>query len=321
MDVKGELAVVGSADHGLKVFDTRTCKEKRNLFSKKFGHTEWVTGCKFLTDGRIVSGGMDSKLCLWHSTALRCDDLPGHIGSISEIDVNDQNIAVSASYDRTLRIWNLDAKQCMATLSGHREPVTHFAWCGSLVMSGDRKGVVKIWDCHRGECIGTHDSKVGAQTGALGHVLSEAMGHLSFVGDQSGVLTVFDLTRTGTTPVFREVLHPGGVISSAKGMGHRDMLVTAGADKKILCLDLRMDLSKVHIFSDHRDYIYSLELLGPLIVSGAGNGWVLVHDVDSGQCCYGLGANAAAVRTIFADKSRLVCAGDDGKAAVYDFSP
>jgi hypothetical protein len=37
----------------------------RELFSKNYGHSEWVTTCAHLTDGRLLSGGMDSKLCLW----------------------------------------------------------------------------------------------------------------------------------------------------------------------------------------------------------------------------------------------------------------
>lgn len=54
---QGTEAVVGSADHGLKVFALDTCKQRRNLYTKKFGHTEWVTTCCYLPDGRIVSGG------------------------------------------------------------------------------------------------------------------------------------------------------------------------------------------------------------------------------------------------------------------------
>lgn len=37
----------------------------RNLFTKKFGHTDWVTSCKFLSDGRVWSAGMDNLMCLW----------------------------------------------------------------------------------------------------------------------------------------------------------------------------------------------------------------------------------------------------------------
>jgi WD40 repeat protein len=317
MDVLGSMCVVGSADHGLKVFDITNGREKRNLYNKKFGHTEWVTTCVYLQDGRILSGGMDSKLCLWHASALRCDDLLGHTGSISQVDVHG-GIAVSASYDRTLRVWDCDRRTCLSTLKGHGNPVTSFAWCGSLVMSGDRRGGVKMWDLESSQCIGNFETQ-GGQVGALGHILSETMGHLSYVGDQSGTLTVFDIRRSGSKPVFREILHPGGVIALAESIPSRDTIVTAGADRRMLCLDTRMDLAAVHEWTDHKDFIYSLKTFGNLVLSGAGNGWLLVHDAESGQCLYGLGANKAAVRCIAATPSKLVCAGDDGTAVVYDF--
>lgn len=83
----------------------------KNLYDKSFGHTEWVTTCKFLPTGQVLSGGMDSKLCLWDSVTgsgggpARCRDLLAHTGSISQVEVNDRgSVALSASYDRTLRL-------------------------------------------------------------------------------------------------------------------------------------------------------------------------------------------------------------------------
>ena len=52
-------------------------------------------------------------------------------------------------------------------------------------------------------------------------------------------------------------------------------------------------------------------------MSGAGNGWLLVHDITSGKCLYGLGANSAAVRCIWGGQRTVVAAGDDGNAIIY----
>jgi WD40 repeat protein len=78
MGIQGEQCVIGGADHGLKIISTKTGKLIRELYNKKYGHTEWVTNVDFLTDGRIISGGIDAKLCLWESKAVRCVDLLGH---------------------------------------------------------------------------------------------------------------------------------------------------------------------------------------------------------------------------------------------------
>lgn len=64
-DIRNDLIVTGSADHGLRVYSSVNGVFKRELFDKKYGHTDWVTDCKILNDNRVVSSGMDSKICLW----------------------------------------------------------------------------------------------------------------------------------------------------------------------------------------------------------------------------------------------------------------
>jgi len=71
MSILNDSLVTGSADHGLREYNLykilnfyeiiifrRTLKYRRELFPKKWGHSEWVTTCAHLSDGRILSGGM-----------------------------------------------------------------------------------------------------------------------------------------------------------------------------------------------------------------------------------------------------------------------
>jgi WD40 repeat protein len=69
-------------------------------------------------------------------------------GSISHVQCGENNIAVSASYDKTLKIWDLDKPSCIHTLrnkSGHMKAITTFMWENSLVVSGGRDGMLCIW--------------------------------------------------------------------------------------------------------------------------------------------------------------------------------
>ena len=66
MSVHGDLAVVGSADHGLIELSLGPSNDggltrKRTLYTKQYGHTEWVTDVSHCPDGRVLSAGMDSK--------------------------------------------------------------------------------------------------------------------------------------------------------------------------------------------------------------------------------------------------------------------
>lgn len=62
----GEV-VVGSSDHALYVVDAEHGTQKRRLYGKRNGHKEWVSCVAYLQDGSILSGGMDSQLCLWQN--------------------------------------------------------------------------------------------------------------------------------------------------------------------------------------------------------------------------------------------------------------
>jgi F-box/WD-40 domain protein 7 len=73
----------------------------------------------------------------------------------------------------------------------------------------------------------------------------------------------------------------------------------------------------------HRDFIYSLTVVGGVALSGAGDGLMIAHDVSTGKTLWGVGANTAAVRCIVPvlpemGRQTLVAAGDDGKALIYD---
>ena len=60
---------------------------------------------------------------------------------------------------------------------------------------------------------------------------------------------------------------------------------------------------------------------GDLIFSSGGNGWVLVHDSNTGKCLYGVGAceeGACNCIEVVAPK-HFIAAGNDGKVIVFDY--
>jgi WD40 repeat protein len=60
--------------------------------------------------------------------------------------VDDFNIGISASYDYTMIIWDLDGKSEALKLYGpHHEAILDFDWRNSLVVSGDKAGTVAMW--------------------------------------------------------------------------------------------------------------------------------------------------------------------------------
>lgn len=75
MSLKDDLLATGSSDHGIRVYDVKKGTFIKELYTKKYGHKEWLTSVSFLNDGRLFSAGMDSLLCLWDSKSVRCDTI------------------------------------------------------------------------------------------------------------------------------------------------------------------------------------------------------------------------------------------------------
>ena len=168
MDTNSNYIVQGGVDHGLRVYNVSNGKQSRNLYSKQYGHTEWVTSCVILDDGRVISGGMDSNICIWEPKASKCKYMKEHQGSISKVRhilkkvLADENISVSSSYDSSVIISDINKASKIAVLCGvHKGPVTDFEWKNSLVASAGKDGLLAIWDLNVQKCISKQNIHAG----------------------------------------------------------------------------------------------------------------------------------------------------------------
>ncbi|KAK6334079.1 U3 small nucleolar RNA-associated protein 13 [Orbilia brochopaga] len=76
-------------------------------------------------------------------------------------------LLLSASGDKTVRLWNLADYTCIKTLEGHAGIVLKALWLndGLQVASAGGEGLVKVWEARMGECVATldgHEDKVWA---------------------------------------------------------------------------------------------------------------------------------------------------------------
>jgi len=292
--------------------------------------------CGLRLDGRVVSGGMDSKLCLWQiggsGPSSRCEDLVGHSGSISLVKpLNEVNL-LSSSYDKTLRIWDASSDKRASRssrerscLKGHVAPILDFSiWGGQKVVSGDRDGSVLVFDLEQGK-LGKKlkTAHQGHCTSVLGSTESASE---FYSGGQDGCLRVWDIRSKEVA--WNLQLH---VSTSEKGKPNGcgavsfiqekdNFIITAGADGRVNIVDKRQHFRTRSTYTAHKDFIYSLHLYNDLCFSGSGDGMLLVHDFRTDTLLYGLGANQAAVRGIVSTKDQLICAGDDGSVIIYDMA-
>ncbi|KAE9359063.1 hypothetical protein PF008_g2414 [Phytophthora fragariae] len=335
-------AVVGSSDHALYVVPlggsvssraSRSSSRLRTLYTKRYGHTEWVTCVTHLPDRRVVSGGMDSKLCLWDATGVKCEDLLGHSGSVSCVLAVGDEVALSAGYDKMLRLWNVSRRASsrqreISVIKAGTAPILDVSLLlggQQAAVCGDRDGGVQLIDLQANKVLRKHaNAHRGHATSVLGSRGDGTdEGSVFFSGGQDGAVKVWDSRQKAAAFSLELHVDPRNGKSGAVGflrepVGGANTLITGGADGVINVLDKRQSYGVVHSFTEHLDFIYSLHVRSQLCFSGAGNGMLHVHDWKQGKLLYGLGANQAAVRAVAASSNQLIAAGDDGGVVVYD---
>ncbi|KDD72035.1 hypothetical protein H632_c3969p0, partial [Helicosporidium sp. ATCC 50920] len=156
----GKFCLSGSWDNTLRLWEIATGTSTR----KFTGHTKDVLSVAFSVDNRqILSSSRDRTIKLWNTLAeckYTMAEPSGHTGWVSCVrlsPVGATPVVVSASWDKTVKIWDLASCKLRATLSGHEGYVNAVTISpdGSLCASGGKDGSAMLWDLAEGKQLYT----------------------------------------------------------------------------------------------------------------------------------------------------------------------
>eukprot|EP01126_Amoeba_proteus_P063731 TRINITY_DN8813_c0_g1_i1.p1 TRINITY_DN8813_c0_g1~~TRINITY_DN8813_c0_g1_i1.p1 ORF type:complete len:226 (+),score=24.85 TRINITY_DN8813_c0_g1_i1:159-836(+) len=107
----------------------------------------------FHPDGsKVLSCSCDNSIRMWNleGTLLNC--LLGHTGTVYRAVFQTQNRVISASFDRTVKIWEI-SEEMIVNAHEARILSTAFSPDGKLLATGSRDKTIKIWDTETGKKV------------------------------------------------------------------------------------------------------------------------------------------------------------------------
>ena len=228
--------------------------------------------------------------------------------------VDQGDIAISASYDKTMIVWDLKRLEKLISLNG-TAPVVSFIWNNSLVASGERNGAVHFWDVNTGQRVYSVQNHTSA-VHKLCFCVDEGSNVVASCG-KDGKIAVNDIRDHNC--VFDMLVHKGAVNFLAGTFGNT--LVSASADSCIKIMDRNMGYSVRESITASAGILCG-EIVENLFVSGCTDGNLIVYNMDTAEAMFGFGAESqGGVNCIGISESRrkVITGGDSGVPLLLSF--
>jgi len=156
--------------------------------------------------------------------------LSGHADKVTCVAFNPKNgrILASCSYDKTIKLWDIDSQRCLGTLSAHRDAVYTLAFSsdGEIIASGSNDNSIKLWNLNAGEMPET----LRQHSDAVTCLVFSPDGKTLVSGSDDGTIVEWDILEKESQTFPQQ--HLRGVTSMAMSPDG-ETLISGGRDQTI----------------------------------------------------------------------------------------
>jgi len=147
----GNLVACGGLDNLCSVYQANQPQVTRS-HRELAGHDGYISSCRFINEGSIVTASGDSTCMLWDIELGQAKqtfaDHESDVMSLSMLPSVDANIFISGSCDSMAKVWDIRTGKCTMTLRGHESDINSVCMFpdGKAFGTGSDDSSCKIFD-------------------------------------------------------------------------------------------------------------------------------------------------------------------------------
>ncbi|KAE8668055.1 putative F-box and wd40 domain protein [Hibiscus syriacus] len=192
--------ISGGHDRSVKMWDTSTGSLIQNLS----GCLGSVLDLAITHDNRfVIAASSSNNLFVWDvNTGQIRHSLTGHKDKVCAVDVSkvSSRHVVSAAYDRTIKVWDLQKGYCTNTIVFHSNcNALCFSTDGLTICSGHVDGNLRLWDIQTGKLV----SEVAAHSLPITSISLSRNGNVVLTSGRDNLHNLFDIRSLEVCGTFK----------------------------------------------------------------------------------------------------------------------
>jgi len=227
----------------------------------------------------------------------------------------DGRLALSASRDEELLLWDVDAGKVLRELPGHEECINAVAFAagGELAISGSDDGTARIWRIADGDCLRVlreHDGPVNAVT-------MSRDGRFALTGGTDGRLRWWD---AATGACLRTLEGQGASVTAVALAADAPRAISGDPDSGLVVWDIEAGRTLARL-EGHGDAInaVAIDAAGQRAASASADRSIKLWRLDAGAASRSDLHRGAVVSLAFSEDGALCASGgEDGRLKVRD---
>jgi len=249
----------------------------------------------------------------WETGRCAMYTFVGHTDWVTCIGIHHSHM-ISGSWDSLLKIWDIDSKECVATLSGHTAGINDLDIHpdGNIFVSASLDCTLRVWNIRSYKCIWILEGHTDQVSFAkFSHnppcIVSTSL---------DSTVRLWNISTGKCTSVLQG--HPAGITAMCV---QDHYAITGSTDGTIIIWDIA-NSKRLHNMTGHIDRITSIQidLSVQRIVSASWDSTVRVWDTTSGTCLCILMGHIFRVRCVEFFGDTVVSGAWDNEAKVWDLN-